>query len=138
MLQWVEARAEIQDGWFTTGVYYEQLAYFLHERNLQVCVLVASRTYHWAKSLPIKSKTDAIDARLLACYGLEHRPRCWPARLPSAPTNKSITPGTAAAQKTTYATKKSSLCRSSSVEPSAKRSPATLGSYRTNRTNKRV
>lgn len=80
MLQWVETRTTNQDCWFimeATGVYYEQLAYFLHQQDLQVCVLVASRAHHWAKSLPVKSKTDAIDARLLARYGLERRPRCW-------------------------------------------------------------
>ncbi|MDZ7693362.1 MAG: transposase [Balneolaceae bacterium] len=38
---------------------------------------VASRAYHWAQSLPVKSKTDQIDARLLARYGLERRPRRW-------------------------------------------------------------
>lgn len=58
-----------------TGVYYEELAYFLYQADRQVCVLVPNRVHHWAKSLPIKSKTDAIDARLLARYGLERRPQ---------------------------------------------------------------
>lgn len=66
--------------WFVmeaTGVYYEQLAYFLHQAKENVCVLVASRAAHYAKSLPIKSKTDAIDARILTRYGLERPPEQW-------------------------------------------------------------
>lgn len=66
--------------WFVmeaTGVYYEQLAYFLHQAGENVCVLVASRATHYAKSLPMKSKTDPIDAATLARYGLERRPESW-------------------------------------------------------------
>ena len=66
--------------WFVmeaTGVYYEQLAYFLHQAGEKVCVLVASRAAHYAKSLPIKSKNDSIAARILARYGLERRPESW-------------------------------------------------------------
>lgn len=80
MVQWVQAKKKADRCWFimeATGVYYEQLAYFLHQQDLQVCVLVPNRVHHWAKSLPIKSKTDAIDARLLARYGLERRPQRW-------------------------------------------------------------
>lgn len=80
MLSWLHSQTDPSNCWFVmeaTGVYYEQLAYFLHQYDLQVCVLLASRAKHWAKSLPIKSKTDQIDARLLARYGLERRPRRW-------------------------------------------------------------
>lgn len=80
MLSWLQSRTDIMGCWFVmeaTGVYYEQLAYFLHHKGLRVCVLVARRAKHWAKSLPIKSKTDQIDARLLARYGLERRPQRW-------------------------------------------------------------
>ncbi|MDZ7692541.1 MAG: IS110 family transposase [Balneolaceae bacterium] len=81
LTKWVRSKgADLQQCWFVmeaTGVYYEQLAYWLHQAGRQVCVLVASRAYHWAQSLPIKSKTDQIDARLLARYGLERRPRRW-------------------------------------------------------------
>lgn len=76
--------------WFVmeaTGVYYEQLAYFLHQAGEKVCVLVASRAAHYAKSLPIKSKTDSIDARILARYGLERRPECWK---PASPRLRKI------------------------------------------------
>ena len=81
LVEWVRSKpVDIAECWFVmeaTGVYYEQLAYWLHQAGRKVCVLVASRAYHWAQSLPIKSKTDRIDARLLARYGLERRPRRW-------------------------------------------------------------
>lgn len=80
LLEWVHDHAVLNELWFimeATGVYYEELAYFLHQKDLPVCVLVATRAKHYAKSLPVKSKTDAIDARLLARYGLERRPRRW-------------------------------------------------------------
>ncbi|SHF71745.1 Transposase [Fodinibius roseus] len=80
MIRWVQSKKKANECWFimeATGVYYEELAYFLHQKNRQVCVLVPKRVHHWAKSLPIKSKTDAIDARLLARYGLERRPERW-------------------------------------------------------------
>lgn len=76
--------------WFVmeaTGTYYEGLAYFLAERTDHVCVLVPHRAKHYAKSLPIKSKTDAIDARILARYGLERRPRHWE---PTSPRLRKI------------------------------------------------
>ncbi|MGK7369301.1 MAG: IS110 family transposase [Candidatus Halalkalibacterium sp. M3_1C_030] len=80
MLEWVRSKKHTDKYWFimeATGVYYEELAYYLHQADRQVCVLVPNRAKHYAKSLPIDSKTDAIDARVLAQYGLERRPRRW-------------------------------------------------------------
>lgn len=81
LMEWVHTHVEdIEKMWFVmeaTGVYYEELAYFLHEAGCKVCVLVANRAKHFAKSLPVKSKTDVIDARILARYGLERTPRAW-------------------------------------------------------------
>ncbi|MDZ7691321.1 MAG: transposase, partial [Balneolaceae bacterium] len=56
---------------------FEQLAYWLHQAGRQVCVLVASRGLPLGPEPAVKSKTDQIDARLLARYGLERRPRRW-------------------------------------------------------------
>ena len=80
MLEWIESKSQTPNCWFimeATGVYYEELAYFLYEADRRVCVLVPNRIFHWAQSLSLKSKTDAIDARVLARYGLERRPRQW-------------------------------------------------------------
>lgn len=81
LMEWVQTHVEdTENVWFVmeaTGVYYEELAYFLHESDCQVCVLVANRAKHYAQSLPVKSKTDAIDARILVRYGLERSPKAW-------------------------------------------------------------
>lgn len=81
LLEWVSQKTEVTDQvWFiieATGVYYEELAWFLDSSGRKVCLLVATRASHYADSLPIKSKTDSIDAGILARYGLERAPQRW-------------------------------------------------------------
>lgn len=60
-----------------TGVYYEELAYFLHDHGHIVHVELPNTTKAYAKSWNQKSKTDKIDARLLAYLGLERELRRW-------------------------------------------------------------
>lgn len=60
-----------------TGVYYEELAYFLHAQDKVVHVELPNKTKAYAKSWNQKSKTDKIDARLLAYLGLERELRVW-------------------------------------------------------------
>ncbi len=67
-----------------TGVYYESLAYFLREINLRVSVVLPNKTNAFAKSLNYKSKTDGIDAKILAQMSLERELSEW------APTGKNI------------------------------------------------
>lgn len=59
-----------------TGVYHEELAHHLHRIGKQVHVVLPNKFKHFAASLNMKSKTDAIDAKLLARFGVEcgHRP----------------------------------------------------------------
>ena len=54
-----------------TGVYYEDLAYFLHAENEVVYVELPQKVKYFAKSLNIKTKTDKVDAKLIADIGLE-------------------------------------------------------------------
>ena len=66
--------------WFVieaTGVYYENLAYFLLEKKYLVTVLLPTKVKHFAKTLTIKSKTDALDAAMLTQYGLEKELIPW-------------------------------------------------------------
>lgn len=81
LLEWAGQQSTPgQPIWFimeATGRYYERLAWFLYQRNQSVCVLVPHRAKHYAQSLPKASKTDAMDARKLARYGLERRPTPW-------------------------------------------------------------
>lgn len=54
-----------------TGTYYENLAYFLYENACSVSVVLANKIKHYAKSLNVKTKTDKVDAELIASLGME-------------------------------------------------------------------
>jgi transposase len=64
-----------------TGVYYESLAYYLSAQGYQLSVVLPTRMKHYQKSLEIKSKTDSLDAKVLARLGLERTLQPW--RVPS-------------------------------------------------------
>lgn len=54
-----------------TGVYYEELAYFLHSKNCCVKVVLPNQSKAYAKSLNQKTKTDKVDAKTLSLMVLE-------------------------------------------------------------------
>lgn len=60
-----------------TGVYYESLAYFLFEQEYMVHVVLPNQSKKFAESLGAKSKTDKIDAQILAQMGLERKLHSW-------------------------------------------------------------
>ena len=60
-----------------TGVYHESLADWLYAESLTVTVELPNKIKHFSKSLNIKSKTDKVDANIIARYGLERCPRAW-------------------------------------------------------------
>jgi transposase len=60
-----------------TGVYHEELAHHLHRIGKKVHVVLPNKFKHFVASLNIKSKTDAIDAKLLARFGVEREHRPW-------------------------------------------------------------
>ena len=60
-----------------TGVYYEDLAYFLQGKSYRVSVLLPNKTAAYAKSLDYKTKTDKIDAKKLAQMSLERELMQW-------------------------------------------------------------
>lgn len=62
-----------------TGVYHEDLCYFLYERGEEVKVVLPQQVKYFAKSLNVKTKTDKVDAGIIAEIGLErsHRLRSW-------------------------------------------------------------
>ncbi len=66
--------------WFVveaTGVYYEELAYFLADKAQALSVLLPNKVKHFAQSTEQKSKTDQLDARLLCRLGLERVLPTW-------------------------------------------------------------
>lgn len=60
-----------------TGVYYEQLAYFLKDQNKVVHMVIPSKSKKYCESLSIASKTDKLDAQALAWMGLERKLKAW-------------------------------------------------------------
>ena len=83
LLNWA-ALSKCEDTIFVmeaTGVYYENLAYWLDNHNEKLSVLLPNKAKHFAKSLNIKTKTDGVDAQLLSRIGLERRLVNW--KMPS-------------------------------------------------------
>ena len=60
-----------------TGVYYEDLAFYLSNHKQNVAVLQPSRVKHYIQSTEVKNKTDRIDARMLCKMGLERPLQAW-------------------------------------------------------------
>lgn len=81
LLKWVRKHAVVTPKVVfvmeATGIYYELLAYHLYELSQPVCVVLPNKVKHYAKSLNIKSKTDLIDARLIAQMGAERALEAW-------------------------------------------------------------
>lgn len=75
----------------STGVYYEKLAHHLHRVGKTVHVVLPNKSAHYGKSLNVKTKTDAIDARVLARFGLERRHKVWQPPLPVLAELRNLT-----------------------------------------------
>ena len=83
-------QGEAAPRWFVveaTGVYYEELAYFLADNAQALSVLLPNKVKHFAQSTEQKSKTDQLDARLLCRLGLE---RVLPAWQPPTPALRQL------------------------------------------------
>lgn len=62
-----------------TGVYHFAIAERLFDEGLPVSVINPKQSFHFAKTLLQRSKTDAIDAGLIAEYAQRMEPRRWTA-----------------------------------------------------------
>lgn len=60
-----------------TGVYHQNIAYYLSDKGLRISVVQPTKAKQYAKSLDTRSKTDKTDARMLAQLGLERELREW-------------------------------------------------------------
>lgn len=79
LLDWALKQSSTKP-WFVmeaTGVYYENLAYFLSEQEQQVAVILPNKTKSYTKTLELKSKTDSIDASALTQFALERQLKTW-------------------------------------------------------------
>lgn len=80
--------------WFVmeaTGVYYENLAYFLEKNKFSVSVILPNKMKYFSKTVENKSKTDAIDAANQTMFGLEKPLRAWVAPTESLKELKELT-----------------------------------------------
>lgn len=60
-----------------TGIYYEALALHLHETGHVVSVVNPARIKGFAQSVLARTKTDRVDARLIARFCAAHQPAAW-------------------------------------------------------------
>ena len=81
LVQWIMKRTKDTSSLIfvmeATGVYYENLAYYLHSLGFNVSVELANKVKHYFKSLNVKTKTDKKDASILAQMGLERKLTLW-------------------------------------------------------------
>jgi transposase len=73
-----------------SGVYYENLAYFLTEKGLNVHVALANKVKNFIKTSQVKSKTDDLDSRAISLYGLEKQLNKWVAPAPEMKRLKEL------------------------------------------------
>jgi len=60
-----------------TGVYYEQLAWFLYDKGCTVSVVLPNKAKKYKEALGLKSKNDHIDAKGLAQMACEQKATQW-------------------------------------------------------------
>ena len=60
-----------------TGVYFEQLALFLHHKQCHVIVILPQKAKYYIKSLGIKTKTDNVDSQALATMVCQQSLTAW-------------------------------------------------------------
>lgn len=60
-----------------TGVYHEEIALYLHDLGYQVSIMQSGRVKRYAQSLDQRSKTDALDSKMLSMLGCERDVPVW-------------------------------------------------------------
>ncbi len=60
-----------------TGSYGESVAEFLASKNIRVSVCNPLQIKNYAKSILIRNKNDILDAKVIAAYAEERKPRCF-------------------------------------------------------------
>lgn len=60
-----------------TGVYHENIAYYLHDQGIQISIINRAYVKSYGKSLGKRNKTDKKDSVLLARYAHSAKPDLW-------------------------------------------------------------
>ena len=93
LLAWVQTKTGAEPGQLyvvmeATGPYHEAFAQAMLTAGCQVVVANPARVKYFARSEGIRTKTDPVDARVLACYGRKNpRLRRWQ---PEAPEYRQL------------------------------------------------
>lgn len=77
VVKWQTSGVELCFTMEATGVYYENLAWHLHQQGRQVSVVLPNLAKKYLQSLGYKSKNDKIDAKGLAQMGAERKLQQW-------------------------------------------------------------
>ena len=84
LLEWCNKRETVQNVVYVleaTGVYHENVLYFLFDHNKMVSLELPQRVKYFAKSKGVKTKNDLIDnSGVLSDYGLERELKAWQPR----------------------------------------------------------
>lgn len=86
-----EAAKDVHITLEATGVYHENLVYFLHKSGHSVHLLLANQAKAYAKSLNLRSKTDKVDAKMLGQMGIERDLQQWQPSSPEMRTLRQLT-----------------------------------------------
>lgn len=73
-----------------TGIYWEDIAQFLATQGFTVSVINPAQLKAYAASRLTRTKTDAVDARLLAEFCAERHPLPWAARSEAEVTLRAL------------------------------------------------
>lgn len=81
LLKWLRKALDTNVGFIVvmeaTGVYHQGVAHYLYQHGYGVCIMQSGRVKRYAQSLDQRSKTDALDSRMLSMLGLERDLRLW-------------------------------------------------------------
>jgi hypothetical protein len=82
LIKWSNKREKCENIFYiieATGIYHEELLYFLYNDDKKVCVELPQRIKYFAKSKGVKTKNDQVDSSIIADYGIEGNANLRPA-----------------------------------------------------------
>ena len=60
-----------------TGIYHESVAYFLHEKSMEVSIILPNKISNYARTLDTKTVTDKTSSEAIMLFGLERKLDNW-------------------------------------------------------------
>jgi len=84
LIEWLDKQgaAHVHACMEATGTYWEAVAEFLANRKMAVSVVNPAQIKAFGASRLVRTKTDKVDAQLIAAFCSEHRPEPWQAPSP--------------------------------------------------------